>query len=126
MVSNLLNLQCPHCGEKRDEVDGLVRHLGSTHKMVEGFLPDELIISKSKNMKSHTSTEEGRKELVPDPLEMGSVSETESLSSSSSSSSDSYGTMLVTMTESGVLMGVLSTFQSSPEARDGLQNASHR
>ena len=52
-VSNLLNLQCPHCGEKRDEVDGLVRHLGSTHKMVEGFLPDELILSKSKNMKSH-------------------------------------------------------------------------
>ena len=51
-VNNLLKLECCHCGERRDEVDGLVRHLGSTHKMVEEFLPEEFILSKSRN-KSH-------------------------------------------------------------------------
>ena len=40
-------LECPHCGETRADTDSLIRHLGSSHKIVEKFLPAEFHLSRS-------------------------------------------------------------------------------
>ena len=74
---------------------------------------------------SETSTDEGRKELVPEPFEMGSVSVSTESVSPASSSSDSCGTLEVrVLTDSGVWIGVLSTRQSlsrNPSCMAGLR-----
>ena len=46
---NLKKLDCHLCGEKKADHDSLLSHLGSTHKMVEEFLPAGFHLSRSRN-----------------------------------------------------------------------------